>query len=98
MVTVLKVSCDNQAITALNFYTGGIKEYGIPSHLRMDNGSEFVHIRSLMDHLNGSDRGSHIWQSVHTKGLIDFGGTCMVAPEGNSKKSENNRVKVKKNK
>lgn len=68
MVTVLRVSCDNQAITALNFYTGGIKEYGIPSRLRMDNGSEFVHIRSLMDHLNGSDRGSHIsGRSVHNQ-------------------------------
>ena len=68
LITVLKVSSDNEAITALNYFVEGIKEYGVPSRLRMDKGSEFVHIRSLMDTLNGSNRGSHIsGRSVHNQ-------------------------------
>ena len=68
MITILKVSSDNQAITALHYYVEGIKEYGVPSRLRMNKGSEFSHIRTLMDELNGHNRGSHIsGRSVHNQ-------------------------------
>ncbi|XP_066932125.1 uncharacterized protein [Clytia hemisphaerica] len=68
LVSMLKVSADNLASTALNFFVEGIKEYGIPSRLRLDKGSEFVHVRSLMEYFNGEERGSQIsGRSVHNQ-------------------------------
>jgi len=50
----------------LSDFLSGINQYGIPSRVRADKGSEFVHINKLMEEINGVDRGSFITgKSVH---------------------------------
>ena len=66
---MLHVSTNNRADTALNSFCGAVHEYGVPSSVRVDDGSEFRHINLMID-LNGDDRASHIvGQSVHNAGV-----------------------------
>ena len=81
---MLHVSTNNRADTALNIFRGAVHEYGVPSRVRVDGGSEFRHINLMIDLLNGDDRASHIvgqsvhnvrieclWRDVYTK-CLDF--------------------------
>lgn len=83
LIPYLKVNSDNLSTSALTDFISGLKEYGVPSRVRADKGSEFVHINKLMIAINGEDRGSFIqgksvhnqrierlWRDVYTK-VID---------------------------
>ena len=62
----MHVSTDNFASTALRSFVTGIREYGFPSRVRADGGSEFNHVCTLMESVNGYNRGSLIrGPSVH---------------------------------
>ena len=50
----------------LNDFIRGVEKYGVPSRVRADKGGEFVHINSLMEEINGPNRGSFMaGKSVH---------------------------------
>ena len=55
LVTHLSVATNNFAETSLNLFTKGVEEYGIPSRIRVDGGSEFNHIETFMN-LSGNVR------------------------------------------
>ena len=61
----------NRWILKINFYascfhSGAVHEYGVPSGVRVDGGSEFRHINLMIDIGNGHDWASHIvGQSLH---------------------------------
>lgn len=83
LIPYLKVNTDNLSTSALSDFIVGFKEYGVPSRVRADKGSEFTHINKMMNAINGEDRGSFIqgksvhnqrierlWRDVYTK-VID---------------------------
>ena len=68
LVPYLIVHTDNFAMSAFGDFTEGITNYGIPSHVRTDNGSEFVHVNAFMMFANGENRGSFLaGRSVHNQ-------------------------------
>jgi len=69
----------------LKDFIGAIEKYGIPSRVRADKGGEFAHINSLMEEINGDNRGSflkgksvhnvrieRLWRDVFTKIMEKF--------------------------
>ena len=81
----MHLSTDNKAATALKVFIKSVKEYGIPSRIRLDGGTEFNHIEYLMNILNGENRGSvmrgasvhnqrieRLWRDVFCKALDRF--------------------------
>ena len=83
LITHLKVTTDNLASTALNFFFESTKEYGIPGRIRVDGGSEFNHIERFMNQLDGSKRCfrgksvhntriERLWRDVFTKVISKY--------------------------
>ena len=83
LVTHLNVSTDNLALTALEYFFASVKEYDIPSRVRVDGGSEFAHIEKFMNKLDGSVRcirGKSVhnrrierhWRDTYTKVLVKY--------------------------
>ena len=55
-------------MSAFDDFIEGISNYGIPSRVRADNGSEFVHVNAFMVFANGENRGSFLTgRSVHNQ-------------------------------
>ena len=50
------LSTDNKASSALIVFIKSIKEFGVPSRVRLDGGTEFNHVETLMNVLNGENR------------------------------------------
>eukprot|EP00794_Sanderia_malayensis_P007519 gene7521-8352_t len=68
LVSHLRVTSDNTAISALRVFITGIRNFGVPSRIRVDGGSEFSFVRGLMNSLNGDNRHSAIeGSSVHNQ-------------------------------
>ena len=68
LISQLHLSTDNKASSALFTFITSIREYSVPSRIRLDNGSEFNHVEHLMNVLNGENRGSVIrGPSVHNQ-------------------------------
>ena len=68
LIPHLRVTTDNTAITALNVFFEEIKEYGVPSRVRADKGTEFNHVNSFMKNINGDQHISFITgKSVHNQ-------------------------------
>ena len=68
MITSLQVTTNNLASTALAHFLKSVKDFGIPSRIRIDGGSEFVHIKTFMEEANGGGRGSFlVGKSVHNQ-------------------------------
>ena len=85
MVSQLHLSTDNKASSALLTFIQSVKEYGVPSRIRLDKGSEFNHVEYLINIFNGENRGSVIrgrsvhnqrieglWRDVFSKVLMKF--------------------------
>lgn len=79
-IPMLRVSINNLAKTALDFFFESIKSCGIPGRVRGDGGSEFNHVEAFMELANGESRGSflrgksvhnqrieRLWRDVHEK-------------------------------
>ena len=47
----------------MRFFIDSIREYGVPSHVCGNGGSELKHINFLIDKLNGDNRRNLIWGS-----------------------------------
>lgn len=68
LITHMIVTSDNTAISALRVFITGLRNFGVPSRIRVDGGSEFNFVRGLMNLLNGDNRGSALTgSSVHNQ-------------------------------
>lgn len=68
LVPHLKVTSDNKAISALRVFIAGLRNFGVPSRICVDGGSEFNFARDLMNLLNGDNRNSALTgSSVHNQ-------------------------------
>ncbi|PPR06480.1 hypothetical protein CVT24_002566 [Panaeolus cyanescens] len=66
LITGLRASSNNRADTVLDVFLNAINQYGVPSRLRGDHGTENVRVAAWMEHYRGRGRGSYIWgRSVH---------------------------------
>ena len=64
----MNLQTDNRASTATQKKIDAVKSFGIPSRVRADKGSEFNHVETFMNSLNGLDRGSMIQgKSTHNR-------------------------------
>ena len=82
----LIVNTDNLAAGAFQHFLQGVREYGIPSHIRADKGGEFVHIKYFTDEFYGGDQRKSLmkgcsfhnqriephWRDVYCKGLDKY--------------------------
>ena len=67
LVTGSRFSNNNRSDTVLKVMLSAVKEYGLPSRIRGDHGTENVKVAAYMYEQRGSGRGSYIWgQYVHT--------------------------------
>eukprot|EP00111_Clytia_hemisphaerica_P021598 TCONS_00063515-protein len=65
-IIYLKIHTNNLAKTMVCDFIEGVKVSGVPSRVRADHGGEFVHVKSLMESLNGPDHNAFIsGKSVH---------------------------------
>ena len=70
LVPYLHVITDNFASSAVHIFVQGLREFGVPSRIRVDGGSKFSHVRGLMEAINVAERNSAIvGQSVHNQGI-----------------------------
>ena len=68
LVSHLKITSDNKAISAQRVFIAGLRIFGFPSRIRVDGGSEFKLARGLMNLLNGDDHKSALTgSSVHNQ-------------------------------
>ena len=68
LIPYLGVATNNLASTALTFLFSGVRQFGIPSRLRVDGGNEFEHVKNFMNIVNGNNRNSAIsGKSVHNQ-------------------------------
>ena len=65
-MTHLSVATDNTALTALEYFCDGIKEYGIPARIRIDGGTEFNHVEKFMNDIDSTTRCMR-GKSVHNQ-------------------------------
>lgn len=66
LIVFLRCSSSNTAATVATLFIAATREYGIPSRVRADHGSENVLVRDFMEDQNGQNRGSFIaGRSVH---------------------------------
>ena len=85
LITEMHLSTDNKASSALIVFIKSIKEFGVPSRVRLDGGTEFNHVETLMNVLNGENRGTvmrgpsvhnqrieRLWRDVFCKVLSKF--------------------------
>ena len=56
LIQSLSAATNNLAITATNNFFESVVEYGVPSKVRVDGGSEFVHVRKFMESLDDTKR------------------------------------------
>lgn len=81
----LHLATNNKASSALITFIQSVRDYGVPSRVRLDKGSEFNHVEYLMNTMNGANRGSvirgrsvhnqrieRLWRDVFTKVLMKF--------------------------
>jgi hypothetical protein len=61
LVTAIQASNNNRAQTVLDLFLRGVGDYGMPSRLRGDHGTENVLVAAYIEEVNGVARGSYIW-------------------------------------
>lgn len=67
-ITFLYITTQNSANIALQFFISGIRQWGLPSRIRLDRGSEYNECHRFMEWQMGADRGSAIrGKSVHNQ-------------------------------
>ncbi|XP_057293358.1 uncharacterized protein LOC130621985 [Hydractinia symbiolongicarpus] len=83
LITNLDMTTDNTAVTAYNCFIKGVQEYGIPSRIRMDGGTEFNHVEDFMNQVSDSKRRirgksvhnqriERLWRDVYTNVLCAY--------------------------
>jgi hypothetical protein len=61
LITGLRASDNNLAATVLNLFLDAANNYGVPSRLRGDHGTENLGVANWMEEHRGTRRGSYIW-------------------------------------
>lgn len=61
LITGLRASNNNRASTVLDVFLGGVQQYGVPSRVRGDHGTENLLVAEYMERFRGIFRGSYIW-------------------------------------
>jgi hypothetical protein len=61
LITGLQASDNNYGNTVLDIFLNATAQYGVPSRLRGDHGTENILIAAWMEERNGTFRGSYIW-------------------------------------
>ena len=75
LITYLHCSNNNRADTVTEQFIGATCQYGVPSRVRSDHGTENVGVWRFMEEIRRSGRNSYIaGRSVHTPGLKGYGG------------------------
>ncbi|KAJ8309952.1 hypothetical protein KUTeg_011817 [Tegillarca granosa] len=68
LIPFMRASSYNTSKAAACFFVEGVKNYGVPSRVRADNGTEYVDTGRFMVEVNGEDRGSFLTgPSVHNQ-------------------------------
>ncbi|KAJ8319100.1 hypothetical protein KUTeg_004191 [Tegillarca granosa] len=68
LIPFMRASTYNTSKAAACFFVEGVKNYGVPSRVRADNGTEYVDTGRFMVEVNGEDRGSFLTgPSVHNQ-------------------------------
>jgi hypothetical protein len=65
VVTGIKASNNNRAVTVLNVFLTAITRFGAPSRVRGDHGTENVLVAEWMEEHRGPNRGSYIWGRLY---------------------------------
>ena len=72
-VVFLRCSTNNKASTVYDLFLAAAHQYGLPSHVRNDQGCENILVAQHMIHYRGSDRDSAIvGNSVHNQRIERF--------------------------
>lgn len=58
LITFLKCSTNNQAVTVLQLFQRAVEDYGLPSRVRTDHGGENIRVWEMMESRHGAKRGS----------------------------------------
>lgn len=61
LVTGIRASNNNRATTVLNLFHDIVSEYGYPSRVRGDHGTENLYVAREMEVVRGEGRGSYIF-------------------------------------
>lgn len=68
LIPFMRASTYNTSKAAACFFVEGVKNYGVPSRVRADNGTEYVDTGRFMVEVNGEDRGSFLTgPSIHNQ-------------------------------
>ena len=70
VIPYLKAHTNNLAITALDDFLNGVKEFGVPGRVRADGGSEFNHVAKFMNGLDETERLIR-GKSVHNQRYVN---------------------------
>lgn len=77
LVTHLRVATNNRAITTLQWFLQGCRQYGTPSRVRIDPGGENYLVAQFMIFYRGGNRGSVLsGSSVHNQRVERFWRDC----------------------
>lgn len=57
----IQASNNNRALTVLDVFRDGVKEWGLPSCMRGDHGTENIQVAAYMNYYRGPQRGSYLW-------------------------------------
>jgi len=60
-VANMRASSNNRASTVLDVFKEAVKQYGVPSRIRLDRGGENIDTATLMILLRGPNRASAMW-------------------------------------
>lgn len=73
LVPTLQISTNNRASTVLSVFHQGTQQYGVPSRVRGDHGTENLRVAAWMIQHRGDGRGSYIFGRY-----VNMLGTCSL--------------------
>lgn len=57
----MRANNNNRANTVLDVFLAGVGQYGVPSWVRGDHGTENVQVAAYMNYYHGQNRSSYLW-------------------------------------
>lgn len=61
LITGLHASNNNRSATVLSVFMEAMRNWGVPSRVRGDHGTENIQVAAYMNFHRGSSRGSYLW-------------------------------------
>lgn len=62
LIVSLQASGNNTAETVFLLFLNATAQYGVPSHIRGDHGTENLLVAAFMEDQRGPHQGSYIWE------------------------------------